>query len=90
MQCKGGGGGGYRSNKHRQQDRFGNRKPEGVSPATTESLPLYHCSKKEEESELARLERANQLKHLQLPSHFLMQLYPNYTQKHVITYTNQC
>ena len=23
------------------------------------------------------------------PRHFLMQLYPNYTQKHVITYTNR-
>ena len=28
----------------------------------------YHCSKKEEESELDRLEHANQLKHLRLPA----------------------
>ena len=25
---------------------------------------------------------------VKLPHHFLVQLYPNYTQKHVITYTN--
>ena len=29
------------------------------------------------------------LRLVKLPSHFLMQLYPNYTQKIVITYTNQ-